>query len=225
MQLTVAQFRRRIRGQEFWPGDLVLMKSGERGGLNWIIARAQRRMLLDLWTDGVEPTREERLEVRPLAAYTHAACILDDVDVGEMYAPRARRVPWAQRLRPGMRLLIRRPHTPYDLRRTPIAGGYGIAHECMRDVQAGTPYPTRELLHYYLMSWGWRKLRCGQRFAEVFRSRAYDVCSGRYWYWCLQANFFPNVPDCDRSTDMHYPAELAQSKWLATVAHVRIVTG
>lgn len=207
---TISGLKQMIRADEIRPGDLVLFRDGERGILNWMIRRAQGRMIRDL--NGELP----RDVVTWAAAYTHAACVFDGLSCAEMYYPRARTQKWEDKLPFGARILVRRPRSDgADIAR-PM--GCRIAGEALEDVAHETPYPMRELLVYYLWSWGFQKLGRGRHFSDVFTAKETDVCSGRYWLWCRRAGAFADAAGTlnDRP-EAWYPARLAVSPRFRTV--------
>jgi hypothetical protein len=222
--ITTSGFQQMIRDGSIRPGDLVLFRNGERGPLNWIIRRAQERMIRDLDPDAAKDV------VAWAAAYTHAACLYDGMGCAEMYHPKARLREWSEALTEGTRILVRRPQILDDFHKVacPEADitkliGKAIAAEAFRDVEAKTPYPTRELLTYYLWSWGVQKLRRGRHFVDVFKSKSTDVCSGRYWLWCRRAGRFANVSGTtDDLPEAWYPARLAVSARFRTVGEYEI---
>jgi len=203
------------------PGDLVLHRFADPGKIGWLIERAQFRMLDDL--GGIDLcTRLCK------SRYTHASTIGDPGECLEMTNPRARAIAWGDYLQPGDSLLVRRPVTggPWS-RDIPTDDGEAIADAARADARAGTPYPLRELLVYYGWSWGIQKLLLGRKLAKIFDSRRSDVCSGRYWQWCLDAGIWDaaEMTPEERATTTHYPAELAISKRFRTVCEVRAVAG
>jgi len=214
------------------PGDLVLHRNA--GGLaGWIIERAQRRMLRDL--EGRFPHwswAAREAVVRDAAAYVHASCYGNRWDCYEMTRPHARRIAWADRVKPGDFLLVRRPLVALsDGTAAGIGGGVGalVAEAAARDAIMQTPYPFRELYPFYLWSWGVKKLGIPglvrpRSVLEVFDGPDADVCSARYWHWCLEAGVpWTDLTAQERIPATHYPAELAVSPRFITVCGIRIV--
>jgi hypothetical protein len=215
--MTVDQFSRMIDRLVVWPGDLVLCRGRSRWA--WLIERSQRRMLRDLCPlMGCE-------ELRAAAWYTHAMCVLSTVMLGEMTSPVATCEFWARRLQPGDRLLVRRPQPDQRGPTSSLELGQKIAEFCGQDVLADRDYPERERLVYYLWSWGLQKLTLGRRFVNVFTDDESDVCSGRYWYWCTQAGVWTDLTAAEHRPEGHYPAELAVSRRLRTIAEIQITEG
>jgi len=222
--ITTSGFQQMIRDGSIRPGDLVLFRNGERGPLNWIIGRAQGRMIRDLDPDAAKDV------VARAAAYTHAACVYDVTRCAEMYHPEARYREWGAALSAGTQILVRRPQVLNALHRVPCPaadieayGGRVIARKAEIDVLLKTKYPTRELLTYYLWSWEIQKLWRGRSFVDVFESKTTDVCSGRYWFWCRQAWCFAdtiNTPD--ERPEAWYPARMVMSPRFRTIGEYEI---
>ena len=212
-EVSIDALKGLIRAKEIQPGDLVLLENGEHGLLNLLIRRTQVRLLSDLYHLPRSAARPESF--RAAARFTHAACVLEPACMGEMFWPRARSIAWEDRLRPGMRIRVRRPLLP-DRTPAPVEMRQKIAMACWCDVFARTPYPLRELLYYWVVSWG-RKLWLGHKFADIFRSERADVCSGRYWLWCRRAGLFEDADGGDARPEAWYPARLAVTDRFATV--------
>lgn len=94
--------------------------------------------------------------------------------------------------------MIRRPKDVSDAALLAIArhGDNLVTHD--------TPYPTRELLTYYLWSWRFNKIALGRHFIDVFRQRT-NVCSGSYWEALVE---HANLPTKE-PPEAWYPARLA----------------
>lgn len=183
------------------PGDVVLFDYSDCGGITLIhrvIRSVQRRLLRDLGTVEHPGLHESR--------YSHAAIAGGIGMIIEMTTPAARIRPGSQ-ISAGTRIMVRRPRqNGEDI--DAVAGGR-IVDAAWRDVAAGRRYPYRELLTYWLWSWGWRKLLRGQSFRSIFRSDRADVCSGSVWRWCLEAGLNREVSQEDLRGEAWYPARLA----------------
>jgi hypothetical protein len=229
--ITTGQFTGLVRAGEVERGDLVLFDYGQRNLVQRAIESVQRRLLADLVGPRHDPARMYLANLlgegwlRDAARFTHAATVLDQFHAGEMTYPRARSIVWPRRLAPGDRILVRRPYHALTERDAPWHARDDIGDWCERDVYASLGYPWYELLHYWLWSWSLQKLVLGRRFMAVFSSDTADVCSGRYWYWALQAGCWADLDDAERRPEGHYPAELAVSFRFRTVGEYRIRAG
>jgi len=222
--IDAGEFSRLVRAGAVRRGDLVLF-TRIRPFEEWLIRRVQARMLADYMG---ELPREVMAEVAPnidqTAEYVHAACVLDELHLGEMTSPRATIALWTDRFRRGGRILVRRPRA--SLGWTPMQIALALertADGFVADVTARRRYPLRELLIHYLWSWGVRKLVLHHRFRAIFASRSSDVCSGRYWHHAAAAGFFTNTQGtADHRPEAWYPARLAMSMRFDTVLEAEI---
>lgn len=228
---TVRTFMDRIVPEWCRPGDGVGYDYGHDDLTGTLIERSQRRMLRDLrgtrtlwhWAHALTDA-----QISKAASVVHWGCVYSRFSSVEMTSPRARMIDWTERLRPGDRLVIRRPvvrvgDRVYDI---DAATGAAIAEGLHMDAVGGLDYPERKILMYYLYSWGIAKLTFGRKVETHFRRKAVHVCSARYWQRCLDAPVdwaFRSDADPERIPAIHYPAELTVSPRLRTVCEVRIV--
>jgi hypothetical protein len=171
-------------------GDVLLIRNGERGWINAAIRFAQRRALADLRPSLPGPKVEE------FAGYTHAAQLISLVCLAEQYAPKARCRRLAA-LPPGAHVLVRRLRGACPARVEPIVCKWAVV------VTRADPYPVRELL-YYWFRWA-RKTWAAKKFAEVFKDRRHNVCSGQVVECSRAGGWFAGEPN-----EAWYPARLAE---------------
>lgn len=205
------------------PGDAVLFSRLHPGAIGIIIELTQRRLLHDFARDLPTDIREGYPEdLEPFARLIHVGSAADgrgDPCVIEMLPKGCAATPWTAVAEPGDRVYVMRPHDMQaviqGLEPTTITieQGRSIAAQAWIDADRHLPYPRRELLSYYLWSWGIRKLWRETHFDAVFTEPESDVCSGRYWYWCRQAGLFQDIlcwyPDA--RPEAWYPARIACS--------------
>lgn len=172
--VTAGDFALAVHEGLLRPGDCVSVAPASPTWVQRLIARIQRRLIVDLLAGTDEPEAVEQMAAA-YAPYSHSMMILSAKYAGEMTRPAARALRWAAVLAPGDRLLVTRPRGA-SRGEGDLAAAY-VAAVCSEAVR----YPTRELLHYYVWSWGVRKLAMGERFRSVFANRADDVCSGTVW--------------------------------------------
>lgn len=209
-RVTVQEFRRHVRAALVRSGDCVLFDYGARSLSDWVIRRVQRRCLRDL-----AGRRIGDADAAMCSKYVHAAMVADHRMCLEMTTPACRYSLWADRLRPGDRVLIVRPvgGMPFGDRER------AMAVRLMR-CRVGDPYPLRELMAYYAISWGWHKLLRRRTFAAVFASRRSDVCSGSIWAAWTDAGAVS--PDgFDRYPEAWYPARMAWDAMMGDVDGLR----
>jgi hypothetical protein len=227
--ITAARFAKLVFDGELEPGDLVCHDYASRGIVDATIERVQRRLLADLVGPHAGPTHAYMTRLlgeswlQDAATFTHVSTVLSPFAAGEMTHPRARSLPWWQRLAPGDRIRVRRPYHALTERFAPGHARRDIRLYCRCDIDAGLGYPASELLHYWLWSWGFEKLLLGRKFMRVFSTERADVCSGRYWHWAQSAGCWHDLDEAERRPEGHYPAELAVSFRFQTLAEYRIV--
>lgn len=227
--MTVAEFRHAVARGAILPGDCMSVAYGRRQSpLQALIERVQRRLLIDLWTGWAGKETDEtdtidwaivQVRAEDYARFTHSRMVLCPVETAEMTSPRARVARWEDVLEPGDEIAITRP---IDAGRP----GLAAAASGMRWRCEGRPrYPYREIMSYYVWSWGFRKLARGERFGAVFASRRRDVCSGTIWRMWQDAGCLPpELGGHDDQPEAWYPARLAcPGRYLAAVARIRIV--
>jgi len=225
----------RCVGEHLLPGDCVLFPCS--GGLTArLIRRIQRRLLADLVerTDQIVPDAWLDLGYVPAATvpegwiaraaeYTHAAVALP-WGIAEMTTPRSRRRLWCEVVREARgTLLVRRPVTVLgcDYNADALSRAAAVADRRAADRER---YPYTELLHYWVISWTWRKLARRRRFAEVFADPARDVCSGFAWAAWREAGLYAELVNvADGRPEAWYPGRLAfDCARLRTVCEIRI---
>lgn len=178
------------------PGAIVLIGNGEHYGLNWMIRRAQRRLLGELGASDVQ--------IKTASEFTHAVLKLSDEKFGEMYSPHARTRKWSE-LEIGTKLCVRefKNLTP-EQRMMLIAA-------CSNDIFMETPYPYKELIYYLVDAYfnhPW--------WAGVFGDSHSDVCSGRIVWWAQAAGLMKK-----EKPEEWFPARLCvDEKWLSTVGTI-----
>jgi len=173
------------------PGDCILYRYAEPTWIQRTIARIQRRALVDLDAGFGLPSD-----------YIHAGLVYDADSTIEMTSPYLRVASWATALAGVQRYIIVRPVDADPLR---LAKATFAA---LRDLVDGAPYPYRELLLYWLWSWGFRKLRGKTPFSRVFRSRRRNVCSGSVIDWWQRAGIHLGLTGTDAWPEAWYPARL-----------------
>ena len=230
-RVTAHRFGAAVEDGLVWPGDCVLYDRALPTPLAWAIARVQRRLLADLGSGKraeALTTSQDTTVLRPASAildaagYTHAGIVYDADRTVEMTAPRARVIAWPQVLSPGDRVLVVRP---LDGTRATLRRSADLALDL---AVAAKRYPWRELLTYWFASWP-RKLRLSHAgakaaFAEVFRDKRADVCSGTVWTCWRQAGCVNPATSLDAWPEAWYPARLAADRrYLRPVALFEIV--
>ncbi len=131
-----------------------------------------------------------------------------------MTSPRCRAIGWEPRLAGIVELVVVRPANAVP------AALLLAAQEGLAEARRGTGYPYRELLLYWLWSWGWRKLRGRTPFAMVFRDRTRNVCSGSLVQWWGQAGIDLGLSGSDAWPEAWYPARLLADSRFRLVAHL-----
>jgi len=176
-------------------GDILLFRNGERGWLNFSIRKLQERMLLDLNPDLKNSPVYQKL-VKEASVYTHSAQVIGMLTFGEQYAPHAR-MRFFSDIPAGTQVMVQRLPLSDPGNLVPV-----IDH--WRDVIARKDkYPARELVYYWL-KWG-SKLAFSRKFANVFRDRKNNVCSGEVVHASQQGgNWFVG-----EKPEAWYPARLA----------------
>ena len=216
--LSVPQFSSAIDAGYLWRGDHVGVAYAEPTLVQRLIARIQRRLLVDLLEGSDEPEAVREMAAT-YAERTHSRMILSWRLCGEMTSPKARGALWGDVLHPGDRLIVTRP---IGATREQLEAAAAVMR---RICAAAQPYPTRELLHYYVWSWRIRKLAWGERFLSVFADRTCDVCSGSVWRCWLQAGAV-HPAGADRYGEAWYPARLSMpGEHIQAIAEVEIVGG
>lgn len=223
-RLTVGQFQDAIRTGRFLPGDAVLYWYPRRNPVQWGIRRTQEHALRDLvaGSDDAEALAQLDHAIGVASQYTHAGMIRNAAASAEMTSPRARLISWSDRLRPGYRLLVVRPRAP-ETEATAFALRQASA-EMLELACHRAPYPYSEALAYWFASWP-AKL-AGRHFAEVFRDRERDVCSGAVWEaWASAGCIAPE--GLDARSEAWYPGRMAwdaviERRYLECIAEIEI---
>ncbi len=190
------------------PGDCILYRYSRLTPTQQVIARIQSRALLDL-----ESPVSDTIDSPSM--YTHAGMVFDQWGSVEMTSPRCRRISWTHRLVHVADVLVIRPvheNNPLRLRQAAVEG--------YEDVLRRVRYPYRELMIYWLWSWGWRKLGQGGKFEQVFRSHNRNVCSGAVIAWWTRAGVSLGLTGLDTYHESWYPARLAVDPRFRLVVHI-----
>lgn len=187
-----------IEARTVLPGDAVIYRyasvSPWISPVQWGIANVQRRALADLGAPvGVVPNPH---------LFTHAGMVLDATRTVEMTSPRCRVIDWETRLKGIAEIVVVRP-VHADPSRLAEAARLALA-----EARRGTRYPYREIVLYWLWSWGWRKLRGHTPFSVVFRDRTRNVCSGSLIQWWQVAGIELDLGGTDAWPEAWYPARL-----------------
>jgi hypothetical protein len=217
-----------------WPGDAILYRYARPSLAQRLITRIQARALADL--DGMVDRRKDGMDsspdstlslggashsssipfVHPSASlFTHAGMVLDIDRSVEMTSPHCRAVHWGERLRGVADAVVLRPVRATDpdaLRRA--------ARAALADAWHEVAYPYRELVLYWLWSWGWRKLGRGQAFDRVFRSRQRNVCSGSVVSWWRSGGVDAGLFGLDAWPEAWYPARFLADMRFRPVAQL-----
>lgn len=184
-------------------GDILLFRNGERGWLNAGIRYAQRRALQDL----VPCMSRQDLEFH--AAFTHSAQVTSSECFSEQYAPRARCRRFSV-VPAGTVILVKRLRDVTPERLEPVLRQWDDV------IRRGEPYPVQELVYYWL-KWV-RKTWLAQRFAEVFRDRRHNVCSGEIVDASRKGGWFTG-----EAPEAWYPARLAADAfWTETGNRIEV---
>lgn len=203
-KITPVGFSRLWDSGRIREGDVLLFDRRKCAGIDIagaLIRSVQKRLLRDL---GVTPDNSW--------TYSHVAVAGDREtrNILEMSWPAACIVP-AEIMPIGTRIKVRRPrHEGEDIGQS---FGQQIVHAAWRDIAIRRPYPTAELLTYWLWAWGVNKLLLGRRFMSVFSSSRADVCSGSVWRWCLEAGLYRESMASDLRPEAWYPGRLAADEW------------
>lgn len=171
------------------PGDVLCFQNGERGILNAAIRAVQKRALLDL-DDTLSPASAENA-----AIYTHCAQVLGLAAFAEQYSPHAR-MRWMEDVPPGTIILVKRLKDATPLTIEPILRHW------QQVVARKEPYPLRELIYYYC-KWA-SKLSLTRKFADVFRDKRHNVCSGEVVHASQKGGWFEG-----ERPEAWYPARIA----------------
>lgn len=204
------------------PGDLVMFDYKEDTPTSWALDRCQVRMLKQLVKSKNLVMSKE--DIAKAAANTHAGMITNGRQLVEMTRPECRIIEWKDKLNPGDILTIRRPVIHLDgqpERDIDIQTGSNVAATAVMDV--GKKYPTKEIIRYWVWSFGWRRLTLNTTFVKVFEDPENDVCSDSCWKWANKAKVWKWEPgDPEQIPAGHYPAELMINHRLRTVLSVEI---
>jgi hypothetical protein len=212
-----------IQRGDVWPGDAIVYRYARPSLVQRLIARIQARALADLngmvdgWNDGMEDSQGSSIPpVRHSASlFTHAGMVLDIDRSVEMTSPHCRAIHWGARLRGVAEAIVLRPVRAIDpdaLRRA--------ARIALADAWHEVAYPYRELVLYWLWSWGWRKLGRGQAFDRVFRSRQRNVCSGSVVSWWRSGGVDAGLSGLDAWPEAWYPARFLADTRFRPVARL-----
>jgi len=198
-----------IRTGKVLPGDGVVYRYAKPSVLQKTIARVQARVMRDLDSETVAG-RNREVGIEDVARFTHAGMVASRFSTVEMTSPRCWELIWEERFEGVAEAVVVRPR---DASAAMLLDAVELAIE-----DVGTPYPKREILLYWLWSWEFLKLRCGQRFEWVFRSRERDVCSGSLVHWWLDAGLCRDLKGQDRKTEGWYPGRLLADDRFEVVA-------
>ena len=224
-KLTVEQFRQLIIAGTILPGDCMIYRSGHPGLVGWTIPHVQKRLLRDLLeTADADFTKEQLQAMDEAAAYSHVGAVVDATCDAGMLPKTAQTRKWEVALPAGTQIVVRRPRFRYQYDTEP-ARGNRIKQHALADVDRKLPYPTCELVGYWLWSWGLFKLIMRRPFSKVFSTYHSDVCSGRYWIWMQRSNAIGEVrSQNDHLPEAWYPARLLiDADHLVDIAKIEII--
>lgn len=219
------QFGEMVHAGQVLPGDGILYRYAHPDRMQRLISRIQTRALADLGegdqpvaptgNPAATPVRATGGSPWAPALFTHAGMVLDAGRSVEMTSPRCRVADWPNRLAGIVEIAVVRPvHAASSSLEQ-------AAKAAFADAVQGIRYPYRELLLYWLWSWGWRKLRGRTPFVSVFRDRTRNVCSGSLIQWWRRAGVDLGLSGLDAWPEAWYPARLLADPRFRTVASLR----
>jgi len=222
-RMTVPEFRRQIFSGRIVTGDGVLYHYGAPAFSRRLIGRVQRRILPNLCEAKGVGSEGGRVAAEN-AGWTHAGMVLSPWFTVEQTTPRCRTALWVDVIRPGDRLLVVRPalvgaQSCEDRRELLEAA----SRAALQDVEQRVPYPHRELLIYWLWSWGIRRTLWGHSFLDIFSAETGNVCSSSVIGWWRSAGLLANLTGCDARPEAWYPGRMGCDPALRAVAHIEII--
>ena len=180
-------------------GAIICVRYGRRNIVQRLIERVQLRLLYDL---ELSPCVCLPRSAAFSASFTHTA-MWHNVNgvqfVMEQTSPHARCVAPSEFFKPGNTY-----HVSYPWKAPQVLVDKAVCY--MRETCVKRePYPLSELLSYYAHSWQ-RKLDEHLKFADVFASRHYNVCSGAVAHSLILAEALVPATLEDYRPEAWYPA-------------------
>ena len=227
--ITVGDFSKLIETGIILPGDCVNVLNGERGFIDGIIARIQKKCLIDYSEDKKSDEHFALEDISYCAEFTHTAMIMNPLCIGELFYPKARCRTFIDLI--GNTIIIKRPrilpNIDADVACSTVLNL--IVDSFVEDVKNKVDYPTMELLYFYFR-W-YRKATWKHKFAQLFKNKKNDVCSARYVYAAdHKAGIvcFRNKNEFNENKranpEAWYPARMTITAKMKTIGHYKLIS-
>jgi len=215
-------------GNSILPGDLIIVKSGERSILNPLIHAGQIAALWDLKSNFSLTFRD----IWKAGAYSHVKISNGEDGTYDHYYPKTRKQSWESMI--GREFMVVRPKRsfiPYDYKYLKPALKHCVKYAA-EDYHNGAKYSIRELFYY--SKWGVKfiaskiplipNLKFDFFFKHILLDSEGNVCSGQAWDWYRRAGWFSYLEKSayDSNPYAWYPARfLIDQRW-EVVDHYKI---